>query len=178
MPPAARRSTISGGAPHIRSTRAPRITEASSERLLSTTTRMSPYGHVSRVRTFSNVFRPITNTSTVAMNSAYPWGSPPPSGRKSKSPLCRAINPSTLIPTNTDAFIKGPCDAYAILGADFRKGNFVMGPLGRKVVRKLDQHRPRANFTGSRHVGMSGMGSRAFTRQAVPRDTAADPDRG
>src|SRR5207302_72375 len=39
------------------------------------------------------------------MNSSYPCGSPPPGGRKSNAPLRRAINPSRLVPTNTDAFI-------------------------------------------------------------------------
>src|SRR5579859_1255451 len=43
--------------------------------------------------------------STLAKNSLYPCGSPPPGGRKSSAPLPRAIKPSTLVPTNTDAFI-------------------------------------------------------------------------
>src|SRR5271169_5557903 len=60
--------------------------------------RLSTHGQLSNVRTFSNVFRPITNTSTLARNSSYPCGSPPPSGRKSKSPLRRAMKPSTLVP--------------------------------------------------------------------------------
>ena len=46
----------------------------------------------------------MTNASTVAMNSSYPWGSPPPGGRKSRSPLARAMKPSTLVPIKTVAF--------------------------------------------------------------------------
>src|SRR5262249_54303587 len=52
--------------------------------------------------TTSNVFRPITRASTLAMNSSYPCGSPPPSSKKSNVPSRLAMNPSTLIPTNTD----------------------------------------------------------------------------
>src|SRR2546426_5627623 len=39
------------------------------------------------------------------MNSSYPWGSPPPSGSQSRSPFGRAMNPSRLVPTKTDAVI-------------------------------------------------------------------------
>src|SRR4030095_1171661 len=46
----------------------------------------------------------MTNASTVAMNSSYPCGSPPPGGRKSRSPLARAMKPSRLVPIKTDAF--------------------------------------------------------------------------
>jgi len=46
----------------------------------------------------------MTNASTVAMNSTYPCDSPPSGGRKSKLPFDRAMKPSRLVPTNTDAF--------------------------------------------------------------------------
>src|ERR1700677_5178229 len=81
-------------------------------RELSTTTRLPEYGHCSNVTTFSKVFRPITKTSTLAMNSSYPWGSPPPAGRKSKAPFRRAMNPSTLVPTNTDVFTSASADQH------------------------------------------------------------------
>jgi hypothetical protein len=45
---------------------------------------------------------PITSASTLAKNSSYPWGSPPPGGRKSRAPFGRAIYPSTLVPMKTD----------------------------------------------------------------------------
>ena len=41
-----------------------------SMRPLRTTTRLVPYGHVSKVSTFSKVFLPMTSTSTLAMNSS------------------------------------------------------------------------------------------------------------
>src|SRR6201993_2885521 len=39
------------------------------------------------------------------MNSSYPCGSPPFSGSQSSPPFSRAIKPSRLVATNTDAFI-------------------------------------------------------------------------
>src|SRR5690348_6586056 len=38
------------------------------------------------------------------MNSSYPWGSSPATSRKSNDPSGRAMKPSRLVPTNTEAF--------------------------------------------------------------------------
>src|SRR5882762_2848551 len=44
----------------------------------------------------------MTCASIVLINSSYPCGSAPPASKKSNTPFFRAMNPSTLIPTNTD----------------------------------------------------------------------------
>ena len=41
-------------------------------RLLKTTTRLVPYGHASKARAVSKVFRPMTIVSTVAMRLVVP----------------------------------------------------------------------------------------------------------
>src|SRR6516165_10494025 len=45
----------------------------------------------------------MTSASTEAQNSSKPCGSLPPASRKSKKPSLRAMKPSTLMPTTTDA---------------------------------------------------------------------------
>jgi hypothetical protein len=52
---------------------------------LSTTTGFVPYGHSPNDSAVSNVLRPMTSASTVAMNSVYPCGSPPSAGNQSSA---------------------------------------------------------------------------------------------
>src|SRR6266852_9567682 len=104
-PLAASCETTSAGDPAICSTTPPMAFDKSRGRLLSTTTRLSPYAQVPKVSTFSKVLRPITIASTLAINSVYPCGSPPPSGKKSSSSFFRAMKPSTLVPIETEAVI-------------------------------------------------------------------------
>src|SRR5439155_15827594 len=96
---------MSAGEPDMRSTLAP-TGACLSEPELSTNTGLLPYGHESNSRTVSNVFRPTTNASTLAKNSSYPCGSPPSAGRNPMLPSARAMNPSRLVPTKTDAFTR------------------------------------------------------------------------
>src|SRR5688572_27256220 len=49
----------------------------------------------------------MTKASTVAMNSSYPCGSRPPGGKKSSSPVARAMKPSRLVPIKTEALNPG-----------------------------------------------------------------------
>ena len=58
-------ATISAGDPDMCST-----PSDDRRRLLSTTTRFSPYGHSGNASTVSNVLRPITSASTLAKNSS------------------------------------------------------------------------------------------------------------
>src|SRR6202008_330141 len=57
----------------------------------------------------------MTNASTLAKNSLYPCGSPPPSGRKSKGPFRPALNPATLVPVKTEAIMVGMIGAFSAL---------------------------------------------------------------
>src|SRR5438045_1313223 len=102
MPRAASRSTISRGDPSMRSQTAPSGTASAESVRLSTTTGLTPYGQTSKDNTVSKVLRPIRMASTVAMNSSYPWGSPPPAGSQSSAPSGRAMNPSRLVAMNTE----------------------------------------------------------------------------
>jgi hypothetical protein len=54
--------------PAISSTTPPMAADKSTGRLLRTATRLWPYGKGPRVNTFSNVLRPTTIASTLAMN--------------------------------------------------------------------------------------------------------------
>ena len=61
---------ISGGLPAMKSQIAPDGAFNVAGLALRTTTGFAPYGQVSNVSTVSNVLRPITIASTVAMNSS------------------------------------------------------------------------------------------------------------